>query len=207
MKRLLIKVGAILLILSIALLLWQLRIAIQSEVSYIIDKPEISDIKVELNNEDITKEDNKTVFLSPNFGLSIPKINANANVLPNIDPFNENEYNNALKNGVAHAKGTALPSQNGNVFMFAHSAENFYENSKYNIYFYLLNKLEKDDEIYVSYQNRIFKYLVEEVKIVNKTDIQYLSKHKEYNTLTLMTCWPAGIDYSRLIVIARQISN
>src|SRR5687768_8091733 len=43
------------------------------------------------------------------FQISIPKINANAPVIPNVDPFNEIEYKKSLENGVAHAKGTVMP--------------------------------------------------------------------------------------------------
>ena len=76
------------------------------------------------------------------FGLVIPKINANSPIIKDVDPNNQREYQVALSKGVAHALGSALPSQTGNVFLFSHSAGNFWEASRFNGIFYLLNKLE-----------------------------------------------------------------
>lgn len=204
-RRISLSIGIALLVLGAILISWKIQYAVQSEISYVVNKPKVEDIKVELNNKPETFKKDNVVFLNPSFGLAIPKIDANANVLANIDPTDISEYNEALTKGVAHAKGSSLPGFDGNVFLFAHSAVNYYETSKYNIYFYLLNKLEKGDDIYVSYNSKIFKYKVEEVKLVKRTEVKYLSKYKEYNTLTLMTCWPAGIDINRLIVTAKEV--
>ncbi len=81
------------------------------------------------------------------FGIVIPKISANSKVIPNVDPYNNIEYQVALTKGVAHAMGTSLPGYAGNVFLFSHSSVNFYEANRYNSIFYLLDKLEKGDEI------------------------------------------------------------
>lgn len=195
----LILMGAILFILSTKEILF-------SEVRYAVSNiTNDTEVKVELNSEEKTEKKDGVVFLSPKFGLAIPKINANANVIKNVDPFSFSEYDKALNEGVAHAKTSALPGQSGNLFLFAHSAVNFYENSKYNVYFYLLPKLEKGNKIYVSYNNKIYNYEVEEVKVVGKDEIQYLSNLKPYNTLTLMTCWPAGMNISRVVVIAKEV--
>lgn len=159
---------------------------------------------VDIGNEITTDIDKNTeiVFLDSDFGLYIPKIKANAKVIKNVSPYDKVEYTNALISGVAHAKGTSLPNEEGNVFLFAHSAVNFYEKRNYNIYFYLLNELKKTDEIYVSYQGEIYKYLVLEVEIVNPDEIQYLGEYLSEDTLTLMTCWPAGSSLKRTVVIA-----
>ncbi len=206
-KKLSLVLGIALILMGAIFFLLSLKEVITSEVKYAISDVKDEEIGVQLNSEDKTERKDKVTFLSPNFGIAIPKIDANANVIKNVNPFSENEYNSALALGVAHANGTALPGQKGNIFMFAHSAVNFYESGKYNVYFYLLPKLKKDDKIYVSYQNKIYTYAVEEVKTVSKTDVKYLGNYKDYNTLTLMTCWPAGMDISRVIVTAREISN
>jgi sortase A len=159
---------------------------------------------VEIKPEIITTQKEGIEFLNPKFGIYIPKISANAKVLENIDPFNQSEYDAALKDGIAHAKGSSLPNDSGNIFIFAHSATDFYKNSKYNVKFYLLTKLENNDLIYISYNNKIFQYKVEKVSIVNKNEIKYIGNYNDKKTLTLMTCWPAGIDYKRVIVTAVQ---
>ncbi|HQJ73937.1 MAG TPA: sortase, partial [Candidatus Dojkabacteria bacterium] len=72
----------------------------------------------------------------------------------------------------------------------------------YNVYFYLLGELQKDDLIYVSYKGKIYKYKVVEFKVVKPEEIKYLGKYMEQDTLTLMTCWPVGSNTRRGIVTA-----
>lgn len=199
--------GILLLLVGIGILFFTYQPLIWSYLDYTFYPQPVEDIKVEviLKGQEITTEigkDTEIVFVDHNFGLYIPKIQANAKVVKNVDPYNENEYTNALISGVAHAKGSALPNEDGNVFLFAHSAVNFYERRKYNVYFYLLNELKKDDPIYVSYQGEIYNYKVLEVKIVNPDNMQYLGEYLDQDTLTLMTCWPAGANIKRNIVVA-----
>lgn len=136
------------------------------------------------------------------FGIVIPKIGANTKVIPNVNPVNPREYQIALTHGVAHARGSALPNQTGNIFIFAHSAGNFYEANQFNAVFYLLDKLKKDDEIYLFYQKNKFKYKVSEKKLVDATAVNFLSRNGPDKTLTLMTCWPPGTTLKRLLVKA-----
>src|SRR3990167_4411295 len=96
------------------------------------------------------------------FGIVIPKIGANSKVIANVDPYNSKVYQRALTQGVAHAAGTILPGEIGNSFLFSHSSVNFYEASRYNSVFYLLNKLEEGDLIYI--------YLNEEKLVFRVTD-------------------------------------
>jgi len=201
-------IGILLLVLGIVILLFTFQPIISAYLDfYFAPTPKEDQVKVEIvtADEEITKEvkqDTQVVFVDNNFGLYIPKIKANAEVIKNVDPFNQEAYTQALISGVAHAKGSSLPSEDGNVFLFAHSAVNFYERRKYNVYFYLLNELRKDDPIYVSYQNVIYKYKVLEVTIVNPDEVKYLGRYMEEDTLTLMTCWPAGANIKRTIVTA-----
>jgi len=137
-----------------------------------------------------------------NFGIVIPKIAANAKVVVNVDPFDEKEYQNALTKGVAHAKGTPLPDQAGNTFIFAHSSADWYIANRYNSVFYLLNKLEKDDDIFIFYQKKRHRFRVLEKKIVESSEIDYLKGNSQDKILTLMTCWPPGMNLKRLVVRA-----
>lgn len=142
------------------------------------------------------------------FGIVIPKIKANAPIIKDVDPFNEKTYQLALSKGIAHAKGSELPdhTNSGTIFLFAHSAVNFYEANKYNAIFYLLNKLTKGDEIILYYQEKKFVYQVTETKIVNADQVSFLNGTNQISrfdqTLILMTCWPAGTSFLRLLVFA-----
>jgi sortase A len=147
------------------------------------------------------------IFLDNTFGIYIPKIKTNAKVIPDVDPFDKSDYEKALQKGIAHAKGTAFPNQNGNVFLFAHSAVNFYEQRKYNIYFYLLNELNPGDPIYISYQNKIYNYTVLDTRIVEATETKYMGQYLDQDTLTLMSCWPLGTNWKRFIVTATKTTT
>jgi sortase A len=162
-------------------------------------------IKISSDENEATKiitKSTETIFVDKDFGIYIPKIKANSKVISNVNPYDKTIYDTALEQGIAHAQGTSLPNQTGNTFLFAHSAVNFYEQRKYNVYFYLLNELEKGDPIYISYNSNIYKYLVLETKIVDSTDTKYMGKYMDKDTLTLMSCWPAGTNWKRIIVVA-----
>lgn len=141
------------------------------------------------------------------FGIVIPKIGANAKVVANVDWKDSGVYQRALTQGVAHAAGTAVPGQMGNIFVFAHSGIDFYEAVRYNAVFYLLNKLEPNDEITLTYQRKKFLYRVIEQKVVAPEDISYLTGDPARETLTLMTCWPAGTTLRRLVVVAERVDQ
>jgi len=110
------------------------------------------------------------VPVDTDFGIVIPKLNANSKVITNVDPFDSRIYQIALTQGVAHARGTGLPGAPGNVFLFSHSSVNFYEASRYNSVFYLLTKLELDDEIQIYYQGNKYTYTIRNKSIVLPTD-------------------------------------
>ncbi len=141
--------------------------------------------------------------LDKNFGIVIPKIKANARVIANVDPLKEDIYQRALTKGVAHAQGTVLPGETGNMFIFAHSAGNWYEANQYNAIFYLLYKLVKGDVINIYYKDQLYAYKVRELKYVDPTEVSHLSPSNDgWKTLTLMTCWPPGTTLKRLLVTA-----
>lgn len=142
------------------------------------------------------------VPIDKEFGVVIPKLAANAHVVANVDPYDSKAYQYALTKGVAHARGTAVPGAIGDVFLFAHSSENFYEALKYNSVFYLLPKLVAGDPIILYYHGAKFTYLVTDKRLVDPKDVSYLTSKGDSQTLTLMTCWPPGTNIKRLLVFA-----
>jgi sortase A len=149
--------------------------------------------------------------------IVIPKIDATAEIVPNVDPADYEEYMAALQKGVAHARGTALPGMKGNAYLFAHSAGNLFDIARFNAVFYLIGKLEKGDEIYVKFGNEKFKYTVIDKKEVDPKDVKFLTGNlagiegeegigevgKGDRTLTLQTCVPPGTDWRRLLIFAK----
>ena len=175
---------------------------ISAEIAYFFSNHGSNSIVV--SKTDKTSSDQNAITpVDEDFGIVIPKINANSKVIKDVNPYNSQEYQRALTKGVAHAKGSAYPGQFGNVFMFSHSSVDFYQASRYNSIFYLLSKLERGDDIYIFYNKVKIKYSVTEKKIVEANNISYLSNNSKDHTLTLMTCWPAGTSLKRLIVVAQ----
>lgn len=143
----------------------------------------------------------------PFFSVVIPKIGANARVLPNVDASNEKVYLDALKRGVAHVMGTAFPGEGGHIFLFAHSTDYFWNVGNYNAIFYLLGKLEVGDEIDIFYRNQRYVYVVREKTVVDPSEVQYITRKTEKEFLTLQTCWPLGTTLKRLLVFAERVAE
>ena len=142
----------------------------------------------------------------PNFSIIIPKIHAKAKIISNVDASDSLAYMEALKTGVAHAKGTELPGSSGNIYLFAHSTDNPINIIRYNAVFYLLKELEKGDEIEIFFGGVKHRYLVTDQKIIDPTDIEYLTPTNSENKeqLILQTCWPPGTSLKRLLVFAAK---
>lgn len=192
--------GIFLVTLSSLIFIFTFFPVLSAEIQYFLNSS--SQSQVVSPGEKIGKTKKAIYPLDEDFGIIIPKINANAKIIANVDPFNKREYQLALSKGIAHAKGTVFPGQTGNIFLFSHSSVDFYQALRYNSIFYLLNKLEKDDEIYLFYKREKFKYKVKTKKTVKPSQVQYLNERGEGKTLTLMTCWPPGTTFDRLLVVA-----
>lgn len=139
--------------------------------------------------------------VSTDFGIVIPKINANAPVIKDVDAFDSKVYQQALSKGIAHAKGTSTPDMAGNTFLFAHSAQNWLNANRYNAVFYLLYKLEKGDTFSVYYKGKEYVYKIEEKKTVSAENVEVMKQSAYPRSVTLMTCWPPGTTFQRLIVV------
>ena len=139
----------------------------------------------------------------PMFSILIPKIGANAKVIPNVDPSNPEDYLPKLQLGVAHAAGSVFPGMNGNIYLFAHSTDNFWDVGRYNAIFYLLKDLKKDDDVVIFYQNIRHNYKVTKTEITDPSDVSYIIHAQTgKELLILQTCWPPGTTWQRLLVFA-----
>lgn len=139
------------------------------------------------------------------FRIVIPKINVNSTVLPNVSASDPDEYLAALKQGVAHAKGTFLPGQGGTVFIFGHSTDYVWNVNFMNAQFYLLKELEKGDEVVVYYHGKRFIYTVTKKLITDPEDLSVLQPIQNGEKLVLQTCWPPGTAFRRYIIEAEPV--
>ncbi len=157
------------------------------------------------------KKEQILVPKDPQFSILIPKVGANEKVFPNVDPGNEKEFLPILYKGIAHAKGTVFPGIPGNIYLFAHSSDNFWDVGRYNAIFYLLKDLVPGDDIIIFFENRRHNYTVTGSQIVEASDVAYLVSNKQQEIsnksqeeqLILQTCWPPGTTWKRLLVLAR----
>lgn len=152
--------------------------------------------------EDAVKKETLALGLNPYFSLNIPKIGAKANIISNVDPGNFNEYTRALKEGIAHAKGTNFPGQGKLIYLFSHSTDSPLNFSRYNAVFYLLGRLEGGDVISVYFLNQEYRYQVSQKIIISAGDTSWLGDKGQGETLILQTCDPPGTSLRRLLVIA-----
>jgi LPXTG-site transpeptidase (sortase) family protein len=155
----------------------------------------------------LKSEDTVSATYSKDFFLSIPKIGTNkARIKANIKSDVEAVYKKALENSLAHFKGSPIPGQSGNTFIYGHSiTESVYRDNPNNpvVEFTKLGKINFGDKIYIDIDDKRISYTVNKVKIINPDETDILNDQGG-KTITLMTCYPFGSNSKRLVVVANQ---
>lgn len=141
--------------------------------------------------------------VSDDFDIVIEKINANAKVIPDVDPANEQQYMTALSEGVAEASTSTPPGVPGNLYIFSHSTDAPWDIVRYNAVFYLLRELVPGDRVIIIYHGKRYNYIVFDKHIVDPSDTSYLTNRYNKPVLTLQTCDPPGTLVNRLILRAQ----
>jgi sortase A len=161
--------------------------------------------RVTLNFADILAGNKEQILtpIDPLFSILIPKLGIDEKVFPNVDANNPQQYLPVLQQGVAHAKGSVFPGESGTTYLFAHSADNWWDIEHYNAIFYTLNNLSPGDEITIFFEDRRYEYVVSKQIISDPQDVSYLSaQHGGEQWLVLQTCWPPGTTFKRLYILA-----
>lgn len=140
------------------------------------------------------------------FVLTIPKIRAQSLVIQNVDPWNQEAYNAALKKGIAHAAGTAMPGDGKTVFLFAHSSGPPWEQLASNTVFLRLGELEEADIIILDNKGNRYPYRVTAKKEVWPNEVRFLEDTSQ-NQLILQTCTPIGTTLKRLLIFAEPVTK
>lgn len=144
--------------------------------------------------------------IDKNFGIVIEKINVNAPIVKDVPVINHEAYLEALKWGVAHASFSGYPNeQNSNVYLFAHSSNNFWELGKYSTVFNLIYKLGTGDQINIFYEGKRYLYQVDNKLLLNDFKVDETIYDSIGPTLTLQTCYPTGTSLYRLVIRASLI--
>ena len=133
------------------------RTDLATGVKYVVGDPTIAALSKQIDAQQslfVGGKDKLLIPLNTDFDIIIPKIGANAMVIPNVDPGNETEYLAALKKGVAHARGSVFPGMQGTTYLFAHSTDNFWDVGRYNAVFYLLKDLQPEDQVTIFFTGK-----------------------------------------------------
>jgi len=162
------------------------------------------DIKQQENAAQVAE---KLTPINLDFSINIPKLAVNAPIVKNVSVVDELEYQNALWDGVAHAKGKSTPDEeNGNIYLFAHSGTAFVSNGPYASVFNNLDGLDIGDTIYIFYEGEPYEFSVMTNTVQDANFIEpYELNYTDISVLTLQTCWPPNSLLQRRIVTAKKI--
>jgi len=119
--------------------------------------------------------------------IRIPAIGVDA-------PVVEGDDWESLKQGVGHYVGSANPGERGNCVLSAH-------NDIYGKIFRDLPDLELGSEVFVHTTGQVYRYVVSQKRIVEPTEVSVLAPTSS-PVLTLISCYPYGIDTHRIVVVA-----
>lgn len=128
--------------------------------------------------------------------IKIPKINVSL-------PIYHGSSEDVLKKGAVHIPNTAFPIGGiGN-----HSVISAHTGYPTQVFFDNLVELEKDDLIKIYLLDECLTYKVTDINIVEPDDISSLQTDDSRDLLSLITCYPYGVNSHRLIVTAERFES
>ena len=133
------------------------------------------------------------------FSLSLPSLK--------IDSLSVRINDTDLKTGPIHYPGTALPGAFGNSVVFGHSSLPIFYNPRNPLtIFNPLPKIKVGDDIYVTYSQTVFHYVVKNTQTVKPDNITFLAQNYSQKQLTLITCVPLGTYWRRFVATAELVN-
>ncbi len=113
-----------------------------------------------------------------------------------------------LDKGVVYYPGSVLPSQVGQIAILGHSAPPNWPKIKYDWVFTKINDLNNGDQIILYFNNRQYTYKVIDKNIIQAgEDVGANGLNGKNNILALVSCWPPGKNYKRIVVYAELVIN
>lgn len=129
--------------------------------------------------------------------IEIPRINVYL-------PIYHGDLKDVLTKGAVHMKGTSFPigGKGTHAVISAHSG---YPQQKF---FDDLDNLKKGDTFRITVLNKKLEYKVIKINIVKPSDTSHTKIKQNKDLVTLVTCYPYGINSHRLLVTGeRQYNN
>jgi len=118
--------------------------------------------------------------------IQIPAVGVDA-------PVVEGDDWEPLKQGAGHHVGSANPGESGNCVISAH-------NDIFGEIFRDLPDLDLGNEVFVHTASQVYRYVVTQKRIIEPTEVGVMYPTSS-PVLTLISCYPYGIDTRRVVVI------
>lgn len=147
----------------------------------------------------------KTIYTEKQNLLEIPKINVSAPIVFS-STTDKDLLLDDLSQGVVYYPGSVYPGQTGQIVVLGHSAPPNWPN-KIESLFSNLEELNNGDVIYINLNNKQYKYVIREKTVIEKGSDVPQGINPNTNSLVLISCWPPGKDYQRIVVQAEIQDN
>lgn len=123
--------------------------------------------------------------------------------IPSIDvslPLYHTSSDDVLQHGIGHIESSSLPTGGAS----SHCVIAGHNGLSSMVVFDDLEKVQKDDYIFVSVAGETHAYMVYSIEVVEPDDTRSLIIQPKRDLMTLITCTPHGINTHRLLVHAER---
>lgn len=139
--------------------------------------------------------------------ISIPKLKIQVPIIWSKDPA---DFEKDLTTGVVHYPGTALPGENGVIYISGHSSDYLWKKNQYGQVFAKINYLTAGDDIFIQVYDtngKTYNYRYQVTgNRVYKPDDQAQFVDGSGSKLNISTCWPIGSSKDRIVVTALPVA-
>lgn len=126
--------------------------------------------------------------------MTIPKISQELPIYAGVSE-------DVLQKGIGHLEGSSLPVGGE----FTHTVLTGHRGLPKARLFTDLDKLEKGDKIYLHILNQVLAYQIDDIVVVEPTDVSKIKIVEQKDYVTLITCTPYMINSHRLLVRGYRI--
>lgn len=128
--------------------------------------------------------------------IEIPKIDVKLSIFHGTDE-------SVLETSIGHLEGTSLPVGG----LGTHSVLSGHRGLPSARLFSDLDKLKEKDIFTIHVLNETFTYEVDQIRVVEPTDLSTLITDPNQDYVTLVTCTPYGVNTHRLLVRGHRVEN
>lgn len=139
--------------------------------------------------------DKQNILEIPKISISVPIVFSNS--------ANKALITKDLDSGVVYYPGSVYPGQVGQIIILGHSAPPGWPKIKHDWVFTDIDELMLGDTILINLNHKQYTYIVRQKTIIERgAEVPVNGLNANNNNLTLISCWPPGKDYQRIVVHA-----